>query len=152
LLPRALIPNYYSLQLWDTASGQRIGQPITDASGVVFSPDGRTIVTKEATPGILTQWDVASQQPIGSQFSLSGGSGLNLGTYAFSPDGRMLVTAGRDGRVRLWGVASHGEIDEPITVPEPIYYFSQVALSPDGRTLATAGKDDTVRLWSVPSS
>ena len=70
-----------------------------------------------------------------------------VSAVAFSPDGRWLVSAGRDGRAFLWNVAVQeaaarsGELDGH----EAAIYAA--AFSPDGRTIATAGYDKTIRLW-----
>jgi len=53
---------------------------------------------------------------------------------AFSPDGRLLATAGAGGDARLWEVAS-GALVRTVTHGSA----RDVAFSPDGRLLATAG-------------
>jgi WD40 repeat protein len=59
----------------------------------------------------------------------------------------MLATAGGDGTVRLWDVATQQEIGTPMTADaQPVY---AAAFSPDGGTLTAAGGDGTVRLWDV---
>jgi RNA polymerase sigma factor (sigma-70 family) len=90
---------------------------------------------------------------------------------AYTPDGRSLVTAGRDGTVRLWGLATGEEIRrfawdgvQPDGRAEPspddaferqqqqvlddIALSGQVALSGDGAVVA-ASRGGAVRLWNT---
>jgi WD40 repeat protein len=70
-------------------------------------------------------------------------------SVAFSPDGKILASASRDGTVRLWNVATHSQIGKPLTGHTG--GVTSVAFSPDGKTLATGTgyRDRTVRLWDV---
>ena len=65
---------------------------------------------------------------------------------AFSLDGKTLASAGQDGTVRLWDVATRKVLGEPLRGHEG--NVLGVAFSPDGKTLASAGQDGT-RLWDL---
>jgi WD40 repeat protein len=65
---------------------------------------------------------------------------------AISPDGTYLASAGGDGAVRIWEVAT-GRVRAVLGGHAgPV---RELAISPDGTYLASAGEDGVVRIWEV---
>ena len=66
---------------------------------------------------------------------------------AFSRDGRCLASAGTDGKLCLWDLAEHREL-QAFRVPGGLW---SAAFSPDGELLVSGGTDGAVRLWHIAS-
>ncbi|MCC3441460.1 MAG: AAA-like domain-containing protein [Microcoleus sp. PH2017_03_ELD_O_A] len=66
-------------------------------------------------------------------------------SICFSPDGKILATAGIDDRVRIWNFYGQ-KIAEWKALQQSV---NMVSFSPDGKFLATAGSDSTVKFWNL---
>jgi WD40 repeat protein len=92
----------WTIRLWDAATNQPIGRPMTEHTGAVlsvaFSPDGARIVSGSVDDTIRL-WDAATNQPIGPPFT---GHTDFVSSVAFSPDGTLIVSGSGDSTLREW--------------------------------------------------
>jgi WD40 repeat protein len=116
--------------------GSQFAESTTES--IAFSADGRHVLTIRSADHAARAWELNSGREV---LYLPHETAVN--GVAFSPDGRYLATAARNGVARLWEMASGRQVaamahDKPL---------NGLAFSPDGRYLATASNDHTVRLW-----
>jgi hypothetical protein len=67
-------------------------------------------------------------------------------SYAFTADGKTLITGSDRGTLRLWDISKRVEVGRLEGHENAI---EQIVLSPDGRLVATAADDFTVRVWDL---
>jgi WD40 repeat protein/DNA-binding SARP family transcriptional activator len=148
--------------LWDVARRIRVGKPLAVTGGaenavpvspVAFSPDGRTLAAADAD-GAVVLFDVATHARVGRPLHPPYGPILvpyqsrDINGIAFSPDGKLLATAGNEGSIVLWDLAGRASIGRPLRPGGSL--VTAVAFSPDGRTLASGVDNGTVVLTRVP--
>src|SRR5262249_2190178 len=66
---------------------------------------------------------------------------------AFSPDGKVLLTASHDGTARFLDAETGTQLGPVLHHPDAILC---VAFHPDGQSVATGSRDGMVQRWGVP--
>ncbi len=82
---------------------------------------------------------------------LPAGYSLNaytLSTAVFSPDSRLILSAGESGTIRLWDLFT-GQLLGDFAGHQGAVL--DVAFSPDGRRAVSSGQDGTLRVWDIAS-
>ena len=105
---------------------------------VAFSPTDASLVAGADADKTIKLWNLANTEA--PQAILKGHIGPVI-SIAFSPNGRLLVSASLYSRVILWDVLSATKINS-VETPAAV-----VAISPDGHYLATAGRH--LKLWDI---
>lgn len=143
----------YAESLQFTADGRTQTVWLSD-SPVAVSPDGKFLVELGYPTNSIAVWDTSSGQEI--QTLLAHKTGVNY--FAFSKDGRSLLTIGQDAlayqtpqrineySVKVWGVATW---KETASLSFPVIRPFSALLSPDGRKLAIERSRQLVDLFDA---
>jgi WD40 repeat protein len=141
------------VRLWNVATHQQIGNPLTGHTGMVisvaFSPDGK-MAASASGDGTIRLWNVVTHQQIGHALVARHTEAVD--SVAFSPDGKIVASSSVDvanvytSIVRLWNVTTHRQVRSL----RDRQGGTSVAFSPDGKILASGG-GGMVRLWDAAS-
>lgn len=114
--------------------------PGAHATALAWSPDGSRLAVLAARRGWLLDSDT------GAVTAEVGAHGKQLNAVAFTPDGRRLLTAGNDGLVRAWDVATGGLVTEWDFAVGPV---TAVAVACDGLTASAGGSQGRIVVWDL---
>ena len=112
-----------------------------------FTTDGKSMVTASGITGIkgyASVWNTAT-----GSVEKTFGDGHHtdiLYDAVFSPDGKLIATAGYDRIIRIWDAETGKSVHEIEGHNGAIF---DLAFSPDGTLLASASADETGKIWRV---
>jgi WD40 repeat protein len=139
-----------TVDVFDAATGEWVRAMQTPSAGgnnLSFSPDGTRLAGGGGSyqqPDATAEgqvWDVATGREL---FRLGGHVG-RLPWVAYSPDGRRLVSTGKDGKVIL----HDSDTGRPVRVLAGPNYCEAAAFSPDGSLLAAAFWGGATVVWDA---
>jgi len=161
--PPLRVGRHTSFGMWATADRQRLF--------VTSAEDDTTTMIDAETLRVLRRWragdTLGAVSADGTAFALGSAEGDvrlldvrsgrvrrfagrhegSVDGLRFTPDGRTLVTAGSDGVLTVWDVAS-GEIRETLTGHAEANLYG-LAFSTDGRSLYSSGHDERAFAWDL---
>jgi WD40 repeat protein len=135
-----------TLRLWDLDNGAEVhrfsGQQKGPVLDVDFSPDGQALLSS-SDDSTMVLWNTAT----GDMIKRFAGHNDSINAAAFSPDGKLLVSAAGDidKLLIVWDVASGQPLRNLTGNPEGV---ASVAFSPDGRQVISVS-EGIMTLWDV---
>jgi WD40 repeat protein len=137
------------IQIWNVSSlKKKIEINLSKGFGMAgFSPDDQTIFTSLSDNDDYTA-QVWNAQTGELMHDLKGHSGL-ITDYAYSANGRFLITTSSDKTAKIWDVSSGSLMGDLIGHTKVV---TSAALSPDCGVVVTTSNDYSVKMWSVRSA
>ena len=129
------------IEIWDAAAGTLLRQFFAGRfPELALSPDGKTLAVRPLDgrdEKSLQLWDATS----GEKRHHLRGHQAALNDFAFSGDGKTVVTASDDKSIRFWDVATGQQVRQ-LDHAEGV---GRIALAPDGKTVASVGTAKTTQ-------
>jgi WD40 repeat protein len=153
-------PNLGPVGLWNVATGTMTGafhvglvplpgESYAPLNSIAFSPDGTLLAVAATASATIEVWSTATLTRVASfkdneKTSLPASFG-GVFQLAFSPDGRLLASAGADGAIRVYSVPGF----TMVSAFRAVASTDTLAFSPDGRLLALGNNTGDVYVYAV---
>ncbi|MEO6568935.1 MAG: protein kinase, partial [Opitutaceae bacterium] len=135
------------IKVWNAETGglkHQLG-PVGVVTALAVSPTGtRLAALIGGKSGVVRVWNLSTYRQ--ERILPAGELDFLPGAIAFSGDGELLASAGRDRIVRLWRAANGKPVAELKGSAGGVW---SLAFSPDGEQLYSGGQTDQISLWSA---
>jgi RNA polymerase sigma factor (sigma-70 family) len=142
-----------TIRYWDASTGNLLREIDTGFiynRGFALSPDGKLVAIDGSLPdagtgaiaGAVSIWEMASGKKVQTIKPI--GKSIDRSTMAFSPDGKLLVSLGNGGILRLEDVATGRELLQHQFAPDG---DGALAVSADGSLLAIGSGANSKKLY-----
>jgi WD40 repeat protein len=139
------------LRLWDTRTGQAIGdqipfeKPVCDPQkGLYFHPEGRAIAAV-TSPTTVNAWRLPSREPASPPIVFR----PHVFSVRYSPDGSRLAVGVFGGGMPVGALLVDSASGKTIAGLAHTGLVESLAFTPDGRILITSSQDRTVKFWDA---
>jgi len=156
----AALGAWKTVRLWDVPTGKMVGQfnwakedgDPPDGTAAAFSPDGKLLALGqggeiEGGKGKITLLEAET----GKKVQELTGHEYGSTHLVFSPDGKILASAGRDTLVKLWSMPD-GKLIQDLGKSRGGQFKDWIhasAFSPDGTRLAAADMAGQIQLYTL---
>ncbi len=112
------------------------------ARTIAVNPDQKTFAVG------FSDWSIRvyGTQTLDLIYQLKGHSN-SVFALAYSPDGRYLLSSGRDAMLKAWDVNNNYNLTKDI--PAHTMQVKSIAFTPSGKLFATASMDKTIKIWNA---
>ncbi|KAH7926130.1 WD40 repeat-like protein [Leucogyrophana mollusca] len=135
-----------TFQVFDFATGKVVVGPIkchtAFLSSIVYSPDGRLLVTASVDESIHV-WDSKTGVQVGKPIAPPGPF---IGSTPIITDGRRIVSGRGDRTIRVWDLGTRLQVGESFYADGGVH---SIAFSPDGRYIVGGNNHGVVSLWDT---
>ncbi|MFI5980430.1 WD40 repeat domain-containing protein [Streptomyces sp. NPDC051555] len=131
------------VRIWHTGTGKQFAASLPGTFPVLFTPEGRILVTDAGNRTTVHQFATRTLSPAGPPLVAAGAP---IRMMAYAPEPALLAVLDFEGDVRLWNPASGDGaalIDSEVQDPQDLRTLVQV---PDGRLL---GAGHGARVWNL---